>query len=74
MAEEVADILRQDGIEVLLEARTLGVERSREGEIRLTVKTPQGERTVAGTQLLVATGRVPNTEGLGLEAAGVKDH
>jgi len=72
VAEEVAKILREDGIEVLLESTTLGVERSGHGEIRLTVKTPLEERSVTGTHLLVATGRVPNTEGLNLEAAGVK--
>ncbi len=72
VAEEVAKILREDGIEVLLEATTLGVERSGDGEIGLTVKTPLEERRITGSHLLVATGRVPNTEGLGLEDAGVQ--
>ena len=72
VAEEVAKILREDGIEVLLEATTLGVEQIGDGEIRLTVKTPLEERRLRGSHLLVATGRVPNTEGLNLEAAGVR--
>jgi len=72
VAEEVAKILREDGIEVLLEATTLGVEQAVDGEIRLTVETPVEERGITGSHLLVATGRVPNTEGLNLEAAGVR--
>ncbi len=72
VAEEVAKILREDGIEVVLEATTLGVERSGDGEIQLTVKTPLEERRITGSHLLVATGRVPNTEGLNLGAAGVE--
>ncbi len=76
VAEEVANILGEDGIEVLLEATTLRVERTGDGEIQLTVKTPLEEREISGSHLLVATGRVPNTEGLNLEAAGVEtdDH
>ncbi len=72
VAEEVAKILREDGIDVLLEATTLVVERTGEGAIRLTVKTPLAERRITGSHLLVVTGRVPNSEGLNLEAAGVR--
>ncbi len=71
VAEEVANILREDGIEVLLEAECMKAEQTADGNVRLTLKTPEGERLLAGSHLLVATGRVPNTEGLNLEAAGV---
>ncbi len=40
VAEEVANILREDGIEVLLEANTLKVEQTGDAKIQLTVKTP----------------------------------
>ena len=72
VAEEVARILGEDGIQVLLEAATLRIERTGDGQIQLTVKTPLEQREISGSHLLVATGRVPNTEGLNLEAAGVK--
>ncbi len=72
IAEEVAKILREDGIEVLLEATTLGVAPTADGEIRLNVKTPLEERQITGSHLLVATGRVPNTDELNLEAAGLQ--
>jgi pyruvate/2-oxoglutarate dehydrogenase complex dihydrolipoamide dehydrogenase (E3) component len=39
--------------------------------VSLRVRTPDGERTLDGSDLLVAAGRTPNTTGIGLEAAGV---
>jgi pyruvate/2-oxoglutarate dehydrogenase complex dihydrolipoamide dehydrogenase (E3) component len=71
VAEEVAKILREDGLDVLLEAEARDVQAAPEG-YRLRVRTPQGERTVTGSHLLVATGRVPNTEDLNLAAAGIE--
>ena len=40
--------------------------------IRASLETPKGRDEVAGTHLLLAIGRVPNTDDLGLEAAGVE--
>ncbi len=71
VAEEVANILREDGIEVLLETAAIRAEQPTKGIIRLTVRSPQGERTLSGSHLLVASGRVPNTEQLHLDKAGV---
>ncbi|HEX6779030.1 MAG TPA: mercuric reductase [Ktedonobacterales bacterium] len=71
VAEEVANILREDGIEVLLETAAIRAEQPTKGIIRLTVRNAQGERTLSGSHLLVASGRVPNTEQLHLEKAGV---
>jgi len=70
VADAVADVLRDDGIEVLLETEALHAEQ--DGEITLTVRTPDGERTLSGSHLLVAAGRPPNTDLLNLEAAGVE--
>jgi pyruvate/2-oxoglutarate dehydrogenase complex dihydrolipoamide dehydrogenase (E3) component len=72
VADEVAEILRQDGIEILLETQPLRVERDLEGNVQLAVRTTGGERTIVGSHLLVAAGRVPNTASLNLEAAGVE--
>jgi pyruvate/2-oxoglutarate dehydrogenase complex dihydrolipoamide dehydrogenase (E3) component len=71
VADEVAKILREDGIEVLLETSPLRVSQNAAGRIAMQVRTPQGERALAGSHLLVATGRLPNTESLNLSAAGV---
>jgi pyruvate/2-oxoglutarate dehydrogenase complex dihydrolipoamide dehydrogenase (E3) component len=67
----VAEILRQDGLRLVLESRPLRVERG-DGQIRLTVSTPGGEETLTGSHLLAAVGRRPATADLGLEAAGVE--
>ena len=71
VAEEVAKILREDGMEVLLETQAVRVATNGGGTIRLTVSGPAGERTLSGSHLLVAAGRVSNTEALNLSAAGI---
>jgi pyruvate/2-oxoglutarate dehydrogenase complex dihydrolipoamide dehydrogenase (E3) component len=72
VADEVADILRQDGLEILLETRPIQITRTTDGRIQLTVSSSQGERTITGSHLLVAAGRTPNTDNLNLEATGVQ--
>ncbi len=70
VADTVADILRDDGITVLLNSEAQRV--SQEDGVSLTVKGEGGERTLRGSHLLVATGRKSNSDTLNLEAAGVK--
>ena len=72
IAEEVANILREDGIEVLLETNTSHVIKDANGTIQLVVKTPNGERTLSGSHLLAGTGRMPNTDKLHLDATDVQ--
>ena len=72
VAEAVAAILREDGIEVLLEAEVLGARQADGGAIELRARTPDGERTLTGSHLLAAAGRTPNTDRLNLAAAGVE--
>lgn len=68
---EVAAVLEEDflgrGVELLKGARASEI--IREGET-VTVHTEDG-RSVTGTHVLLAVGSVPNSEGLGLDAAGV---
>ncbi len=70
IADEIAAILREDGIEILLEAKTESSASLKLG-VGLSVKVKGETRTLEGTHLLVATGRRPNTEKLNLEAAGI---
>ncbi len=72
IAEAVAEILREDGIEVLLGTQTRRAEQDGAGEIVLTIDTSEGESTISGSHLLVAAGRPPNTEILNLGAAGIE--
>lgn len=72
IAALIADILREDGVDVLLDSTAAKVQQAGDGTIRMTVETPHGARALSGSHLLVAAGRAPNTEALHLEAAGVE--
>ncbi|MFE5125502.1 mercuric reductase [Streptomyces sp. NPDC056669] len=72
VSDEVATLLRDDGITVLTSARPERVEETGGGRVRLTVRTTDGERQVEGSHLLSAIGRVPNTEALTPVAAGIR--
>lgn len=66
--------LKKRGIDVRAGARLLDTEVLENG-VRARVRTARGEtRTVAAERLLVAVGRAPVTEGLGLAAAGLTTH
>jgi pyruvate/2-oxoglutarate dehydrogenase complex dihydrolipoamide dehydrogenase (E3) component len=68
VADAVADILREDGISVLLNTDALRVEAG----IRLVIRSAGAEQTLEGSHLLVAVGRVPNSDSLNLTATSVQ--
>jgi pyruvate/2-oxoglutarate dehydrogenase complex dihydrolipoamide dehydrogenase (E3) component len=70
VAGAVLDILHEDGIEVLLGSQAVRAASHGSG-VRLTVRTPEGERDLEGSHLLRAAGRVPNTDRMNLPAAGI---
>jgi pyruvate/2-oxoglutarate dehydrogenase complex dihydrolipoamide dehydrogenase (E3) component len=72
VADAVADILREDGIKVLLNTAAARVEPAAGGGIRLVVTSAEGEQTLEGSHLLVAVGRTPNTEMLNLPATDLQ--
>lgn len=72
VSDAVADILRDDGIEVLLNTAAREVARANDGGIELHVDTPDGARVLRGSHLLSAAGRTPNTDALDLAATGVQ--
>lgn len=71
IADEVATIMREDGLDVLLNAKTLGAAQTADGSIELQVSMPDGVHKITGSHLLVAAGRIPSTEALNLGATGV---
>lgn len=71
VAQAMAEILREDGIEVLLSTAVLSAARGQNGGVTLHLRGSEGERTLEGTHLLLASGRTPNTAELNLSAAGV---
>jgi pyruvate/2-oxoglutarate dehydrogenase complex dihydrolipoamide dehydrogenase (E3) component len=71
VAEKIGKVLRDEGITILEGAQPLHVDGANGTSLSVTVKTAAGERTIAGSHLLVATGRVANTNDIGLDKAGV---
>ncbi len=71
VADEMQRLLSAEGIQILMTAETLNVNGRSGEEVSVTVRTPSGERKIAGSDILVAAGRVPNTAGIGLAEAGV---
>jgi pyruvate/2-oxoglutarate dehydrogenase complex dihydrolipoamide dehydrogenase (E3) component len=71
VTQELQKALEQEGIRFLLRARPTHVARQ-DGQIVVKAETGAGSETVRGSHLLVATGRRPNTDDLGLESAGVQ--
>ncbi|MEH1948670.1 MAG: mercuric reductase [Nostoc sp.] len=70
IAIAVQTLLEQDGIEFLLKAKVLRIDRTG-NETILQIQVGDREITLQGSHLLVAVGRAPNTESLNLAAAGV---
>jgi pyruvate/2-oxoglutarate dehydrogenase complex dihydrolipoamide dehydrogenase (E3) component len=70
LAEEVATILKQDGVEILLNAKAECATKVG-AQIRLAIRAGNASRILEGSHLLVATGRVPNTDALNVSAAGL---
>ncbi|HEX2886831.1 FAD-containing oxidoreductase [Vineibacter terrae] len=71
VSEAVAAFLGREGVAIRTSAKCLSLSR-RDGEIVMALDCDEGAREVRGSHLLVATGRRPNTDDLGLDRAGVK--
>jgi pyruvate/2-oxoglutarate dehydrogenase complex dihydrolipoamide dehydrogenase (E3) component len=67
----VAEFLAREGLDIRLSAKCLSVSR-RSDDIVMQVDCGEGAPEIRGSHLLIATGRRPNTDDLGLERAGVK--
>src|SRR3954451_25496141 len=72
VTDEMQRILCDDGIEVVSSAETLRVHGRSGEDVHIVVRTAAGERNIAGSDILVASGRTPNTAGIGLAEAGVE--
>jgi pyruvate/2-oxoglutarate dehydrogenase complex dihydrolipoamide dehydrogenase (E3) component len=71
IAAELQNILAGEGIEFHLKAHATRVEQIN-GSVKISISTPRGSMAISGSHLLVAVGRKPNTDGLGLDEAGVE--
>jgi pyruvate/2-oxoglutarate dehydrogenase complex dihydrolipoamide dehydrogenase (E3) component len=68
---ELQKALEAEGIQFLLNSRTTRLE-NKNNAITLSFETPAGPSSVTGSHLLIATGRSPNTDDLGLDQAGIE--
>jgi pyruvate/2-oxoglutarate dehydrogenase complex dihydrolipoamide dehydrogenase (E3) component len=72
VTDALADLLRDEGIDTVLNASVRRISGKSGDSVTVVVEQDGREKTLAGTHLLVAAGRRPNTESIGLELAGVE--
>jgi pyruvate/2-oxoglutarate dehydrogenase complex dihydrolipoamide dehydrogenase (E3) component len=71
IAAELHRVLEEEGLKFLLNARTTGLKKNGDA-IEASVEQTSGSSIVSGSHLLVAIGRQPNTDDLGLEKTGIE--
>lgn len=72
IAETARKILEKEEIEIILKARIQRLAQPEDGRVQVHYQHKDQDRQVEGSHLLLAVGRVPNSAGLNLEAAGVE--
>ena len=72
VTEELRRLFEHEGIDVLLNAKIKRVSGKSGSSAKIVVEQNGVEKTLEGSHVLVAAGRTPNTEGLGLEFAGIE--
>ena len=72
VGEALHRLLEDEGIDILLSTRVKRVSGRSGVSVNLVIEQNGTEKTLEGSDVLVAAGRTPNTEGLGLELAGVE--
>jgi pyruvate/2-oxoglutarate dehydrogenase complex dihydrolipoamide dehydrogenase (E3) component len=68
----LAGMLRDEGVEIFLNAKAKRVSGRSGDAVQIVIEQNGIEKTLEGSHLLIATGRKPNTEGIGLDLAGVE--
>ena len=71
VTEAVQNLLAEEGIEIVLDAQIKRISGKSGQSVKLVIEQRGAEKTLEGSHLLVAAGRAPNTDGIGLELAGV---
>jgi pyruvate/2-oxoglutarate dehydrogenase complex dihydrolipoamide dehydrogenase (E3) component len=72
VTEALHRLFEDEGIETILNAQIKRVSGKSGRSVSVVIEQRSVEKTLQGSHLLVATGRVPNTDGIGLELAGVE--
>ena len=72
VSREMRQLMDAEGVQLRLGATPLGVSGQSGDSVNVRIVTDGAEESIEGSDLLVATGRIPNTRGIALEATGVK--
>jgi pyruvate/2-oxoglutarate dehydrogenase complex dihydrolipoamide dehydrogenase (E3) component len=72
VSDAVQEILASEDIELRLDAKCIALEDAGPGSLRVSLDCRAGAPKVSGTHVLLAVGRTPNTDDLGLQKAGVE--
>jgi pyruvate/2-oxoglutarate dehydrogenase complex dihydrolipoamide dehydrogenase (E3) component len=73
VSESIRLILEDEGISVITAAQRIAFGQEQEGmDVTVSVRTKAGASTIVGSHVLIATGRRPNTDDLGLTQAGIE--
>jgi pyruvate/2-oxoglutarate dehydrogenase complex dihydrolipoamide dehydrogenase (E3) component len=72
IAQAILQLFRDEGIDVLLRTEVLNVNGLSGEHVNVRVQSERGPRTVEATDILAALGRTPNTQGIGLDKAGIE--
>jgi pyruvate/2-oxoglutarate dehydrogenase complex dihydrolipoamide dehydrogenase (E3) component len=72
VAHEIQQRLADEGVAIHVGTQLLKVEGQSGNAVSVTLQTSSGEKTINGSHILVAAGRIPNTAGIGLDTVGVE--
>jgi pyruvate/2-oxoglutarate dehydrogenase complex dihydrolipoamide dehydrogenase (E3) component len=72
VTEAVQNLLADEGVDMVLNAKVKRISGKSGQSVKMVIEQRGAEKTLEGSHLLVAAGRAPNTNGIGLELAGVE--
>jgi pyruvate/2-oxoglutarate dehydrogenase complex dihydrolipoamide dehydrogenase (E3) component len=72
VTEGLGSLLKDEGVELVMSAKVKSISGVSGQSVRVTLEQNGVEKSLVGTHLLVAAGRLPNTKDIGLELTGVE--
>lgn len=72
LARRYHQLMRQRGIDIFVNSTVKEIRQGQNGKLDVLYSGPEGDKTASGNLVLVATGRVPYTEGQPLDQLGIK--